>query len=116
MDSKNIANKINDTLAELSLPQIYDYTFFRIETEEGTENYTCLPYQQKKYNKPYSKEELTRAIQPTKNFAPGPDKIHNEILKHLPPERLHSLLVLYNNVWQKEYFPEKWFESTIMSI
>ena len=44
--------------------------------------------------KPFSTEELTRAIQATKNSAPGPDKIHNEALKHLPPEGLDSLLAL----------------------
>ena len=44
---------------------------------------------------PFSKEELTRAIQATKNSAPGQDKIHSEIMKHLPPEGLDSLLVLY---------------------
>ena len=48
--------------------------------------------------------------------APGPDKIHNEMLKHLPLEGLNSLLVLYNKIWQQVYFPEKWLESTIIPI
>ena len=43
----------------------------------------------------------------TKISAPGPDKIHNEILKHLAQEGLDSLLVLYNKNWQQGYFPEK---------
>ena len=46
------------------------------------------------YNKPFSKEQLTRAIQATKKSAPGPDKIHDNMMKHLPPERLDSLLAL----------------------
>ena len=60
-----------------------------------TENYTIEPYQQRKFIKPFSEEELSRTIQATKNSAPCPDKIHSEMLKHLPPERLDSLLVLY---------------------
>ena len=50
---------------------------------------------------------MTQAIQSTKNSASGPDKIHNEMLKHLPPEELDSLLVLYNKIWQQRYFPKK---------
>ena len=68
------------------------------------------------YNKPFSKEELSQAIQATKKYAPGPDKIQNEMLKHLPAEGLDSLLVLYNKIWQQGYFPEKWLESTIKPI
>ena len=62
------------------------------------------------------KNELTRAIHATKNSAPGPDKIHNEMLKHLPPEGLDSLLVMYNKIWQQGYFSEEWLESTIIPI
>ena len=68
------------------------------------------------YNKPFSKEELSREIQVTKIFAPGPYKIHNEMLKHLPPEGLDSLLLLCNKIWQHGYFPEKWLESIIIPI
>ena len=59
------------------------------------------------YNKPFTKEELTRAIHATENSAPGPDKIHSEMLKHLPPEGLDSLLVMYNKIWQQGYFSEE---------
>ena len=67
-------------------------------------------------HKPFSNEELSRAIQATKNSAPGPDKIHSEMLKHLPPEGLESLLALYNKIWQQGYFPEKWLEPTKITI
>ena len=53
------------------------------------------------YNKPFSKEELFRAIQVTKKSAPGPEKIYREILKHLPPEGSDSLIVLYKTIWQQ---------------
>ena len=65
------------------------------------------PTNKESYNKPFSKKELTRAIQATKNSAPGSEKIHNEKLKHLPPKGLDSLLTLYNRIWQQRYFPEK---------
>ena len=65
------------------------------------------------YNKPFSKEELTQAIQSTKTSPTGPDKIHNEMLKHFWPERLDSLLALFNKIWQQGFFPEKGLEFTI---
>ena len=68
------------------------------------------------YNKPFSKKELSRAIQATKNSAPGREKIQNEMLKLLPPEGLDSLLVLYNKLWQQGYFPENWLEFTRIPI
>ena len=61
------------------------------------------------YNKPFTKVESTRAIQATKNSAPGLNKIRNEMLKHLPPVGLDSLLVMYNKIWQQGDFPEEWF-------
>jgi hypothetical protein len=36
------------------------------------------------YNLPITINELTKCINKTKNTAPGPDKIHNEIMRHLP--------------------------------
>ena len=69
------------------------------------------------YNRSFSKEELTRTIQATKkNSTPGPDKIHNEMLKHHPPERLDSLFALYYKIWQQGYFSEKTLESTVIPI
>ena len=59
---------------------------------------------------------MTRAIHATKNFAPGPDKIHKEMLKYLPPEGLDSLLFMYNKILLQGYFPEEWLGSTIIPI
>ena len=42
--------------------------------------------------------QLTRAIQGTKNSAPGPDKIHIQMLKHLPPEGLDPHVALWKKI------------------
>ena len=59
---------------------------------------------------------MTRATQTTKNSAAGPDKIHNGMLKHLPPEGLDSLLALCNKTWPEGYFPEKSLASTLIPL
>ena len=91
---KSIANKIDNTLAELSLLQNYDSTFLELTQKEEQKTIHVNHTNKENYKKPFSKEELSRAIQNTKNSAPDPDKIHNEMLKHLPLEGLDSLLAL----------------------
>ena len=85
------------------------------QREEQKTTHVMYPNREN-YNKPFTKEELTRAIQATKNSAPGPCKINNEMLKHLPPVGLDSLLVMYSKIWQQGYFPEDWLESKIIPI
>ena len=85
-DSKSIANKFGDTLAELSLPQNYDSTFLKLKQREEHKTIHVNHTNKENFNCPFSKEELSRAIQATDNSAPGPDKIPSEMLKHLPPE------------------------------
>ena len=98
-DSKKIANKIGDTLTKLHFPQNCDSFFLELK-QKGEEKTIHVKQTNKgKYNKPFSKVDLTRAIQATKNSAPGPDKIQNEMLKHLPTEGLDFLLALYNKIW-----------------
>ena len=72
---------MSDTLAELSLPQNYDSTFLELKQREEQKTIHVNHSNRENYNKPFTKEELTRAIHATKNFAPCPDKIHNEMLK-----------------------------------
>ena len=47
-DTKRIANKIDDTLAELYFPQNYDSTFLELKQKKKHKNYTCGSHQQRK--------------------------------------------------------------------
>ena len=94
-------------IAKLSFRQIYDSTFLEWKRKEEQKTIHVNHINKENYNKPSSKEELIRVTQATKNSAPGPDKIHSEMLKHLPPDGLDSRLALYNKLWQQAFFPEK---------
>ena len=48
--------------------------------------------------------------------AEGPDKIHYQLLKHLPPESLSLLLDIYNYIWQSGNFPDCWSEAAVIPI
>ena len=115
-DTKSIANRIGDVLAELTFPQKYDHTFPELKQKEKQKTKQVNHTSKEKYNELFSKEELTRAFEAAKNPAPGPDKIHNEILKHLLPEGLDSLFALYNKIWKQGYFPGKWLEFIIIPL
>ena len=96
--------------------QNYDPTFLELKEKEEQKTIHVNHTNKQTYYKPFPKEELSRAIQATKSSALGPDKSHNEMLKHLPSERLDSLFVPHNKIWQQGDFPEKWLESTTIQI
>ena len=48
--------------------------------------------------------------------AEGPDKIHYQLLKHLPPDSLSLLLDIYNYIWRTGDFPQCWSETIVIPI
>ena len=53
--------------------------------------------------------ELEKALpQPKNKPAPGPDKVSNDMLKHLGPQTKKNLLQLFNASWQTSNIPKTW--------
>ena len=48
--------------------------------------------------------------------AAGLDDIHYQILKHLPPDALETLLNIINEIWRPGRFLEDWHKAVIISI
>ena len=48
--------------------------------------------------------------------APGPDGIHNNLLKHLPDDTLKILKETLNKIWICTDFPQKWRAATVIPI
>ena len=48
--------------------------------------------------------------------APGPDGIHNNLLKHLPEDRLKILKEILNKIWTSADFPHQWRAATVIPI
>ena len=51
------------------------------------------------YNKPFRLRDLRRSIMKAKPCAPGPEGIHNNLLKHLPEDTLKILKEILNKIW-----------------
>lgn len=68
------------------------------------------------YNQPFTMCELEVALGSKKQSAPGPDKIHYEMLRHLSPESLGHLLTFFNHLWMASAFPQCWKRAHIIPL
>ena len=66
------------------------------------------------HNKPFRLRDLRRSILKAKPRAPGPDGIHNNLLKHLPEDTLNILKEILNNIWIFGDFPPQWRAATLI--
>ena len=68
------------------------------------------------YNNPFNLFELKEAINKSHDTAIGPDEMHYQMLKHLPPKSLQALLDIFNDIWETGKFPESWELSTVIPV
>jgi len=68
------------------------------------------------WRRPFSLDELRDAISKSHDSAVGPDDIHYQMLKHLPPNAVNALLETLNNIWFAGNFPPSWRTSTVIPI
>ena len=102
-DSKSTANKIGNISPNYLFHKIMTPHFQNWNKGKNRRLYLWTTPTKKIIISLSQKSSFSRTIQATKNSAPGPDKTHSEMLKHLPPEGLDSLLVLCNKIWQQGY-------------
>ena len=69
-----------------------------------------------KFNSNSTEDELKSSLNRAHDTAEGPDKIHYQLLKHLPAESMSLLLDIYNHIWQTGDFPECWNEAIVIPI
>ena len=68
------------------------------------------------YNKNFSEDELKSSLIRAHDTAEGPDKIHYQLLKHLPAESKSLLLDIFNYIWRSGNFPKCWSEAIVIPI
>jgi potassium voltage-gated channel Eag-related subfamily H protein 8 len=61
-------------------------------------------------------DELLSALKRTRDTSPGPDAIHNQMLRHLPSSALSFLLSMYNRICIEGSFPSRWGEAIVVHI
>ena len=68
------------------------------------------------YNKSFTMEELNMAISNMNDSSPGPDNIHNKMIKNLPPNLRDHLLKNLNWFWKCGSLPKQWKQAIIIPI
>ena len=64
-----------------------------------------------------NKAELDKALKMLKlRKAPGPDRVHNEMLKNIGDTAKSALLLLFNKTWRSGVIPKAWKVATITPI
>ena len=68
-------------------------------------------------NCPFNTKEFEKALKTLKDKkSPGPDKITNEMLKHIGTKAKSKLLGIFNNSWKTGHVPQSWREADMVPI
>ncbi|GBM93400.1 hypothetical protein AVEN_151655-1 [Araneus ventricosus] len=115
-DAKEIANVIGQTLSETSSESSYPNNFIAFKKCEEQKSVDFLPSYAEDYNSTFSYHELKDALRKSNPTSPGPDQIHNNMLKHLGESSLLTILLLFNRIWQERVFPLSWLKAIVVPI
>jgi hypothetical protein len=115
-DRKDIANTLAETMSHNSSSGHYSEKFqrFKIKAEQTVLNFRSDNTEN--YNLAFSIDELRESLEQAHNTAVGPDEIHYELLRKLPECAMHTLLNIFNNIWETGHFPANWHLATVIPI
>jgi len=112
----DIANSLGQTFSNNSSSNNYSTKFQGFRNQAENQHLKFKSNNLETYNNPFSFDELQDAISKSHDSAVGPDDIHYQILKHLPPNAVNTLLQALNNIWFAGNFPRSWRTSTVIPI
>ena len=98
-DPKDIANEHAAVFTDNSSFAHYSATFQARKEQEEKVKIDFTSDNTEVYNKHFRLRDLKWSIMKAKPRAPGPDGMHNNLLKHLPEDTLKILKEILNKVW-----------------
>ena len=113
---KDIADTLAETFSTNSSSKNANKQFLNHKTKTEKQKLNFKSENTESFNRLFSLPELTEAIQRSHNTTVGPDEIHSEFLKQLPPKSLDYLLNALNDIWKNSRIPESWKLATIIPI
>ena len=113
---KDIANEHAAVFTDIFSTARYSATFQAIKEQEEKVKIDFISDNTEVYNKPFRLRDLRRSIMKAKPRAPGPDGIHNNLLKHLPQDTLKILKEILNKIWISADFPQQCRAATVIPI
>ncbi len=116
-DRKKISDAIGLALTKNSSDIFYDTEFLNYKHKSERQPISFNSDNLEYYNTSITLFELKQAVHCCHDSSPGPDTVHYQFLKRLPPESLELLLKLFNDVFNgKCPFPASWREAIIIPI
>jgi len=112
----DIANSLGPTFSNNSSSNNYSTKFQGFSNQAENQHLKFKSNNLETYNNLLSLDELRDAISKSHDSAVGPDDIHYQMLKHLPPNAVNTLLGTLNNIWFAGNFPPSWRTSTVIPI
>ena len=97
---KDIADTLGDAFSKNSSNSNYPKEFQNYQKYQEKIKLNFKSSNNEEYNNPFNLDELKDAINKSHDTATGPDEIHYQMLKHLPPKSLKTLLAIFNDIWE----------------
>ena len=113
---KDDANEHAAAFRDNSSSAHYSATFQAIKEQEETVKIDFTSDNTEVYNKPFRLRDLRWSIIKAKPHAPGPDGIHNYLLKHLPEDTLKIIKGILNKIRISAYFPHQWRAASVIPV
>ena len=113
---KVIANEHAAAFADNSSSAHYSTKFQTIKAHNDRARIDFTSDNTDVYNNPFRLRDLRRSILKAKPRAPGPDGIHNNLLKYLPEDIIKIIKEILNNIWISGDFPPQWRAATVIPI
>ena len=116
MQPFEVANEIAEAFAGKCSDTGADPLFLLHKRRQEARTVDFFTTDQLSYNQPFTLVELRSAISSLRKVSEGPDKIHNEMLRHLPDAAVEALLGAFNRLWEGGEFPRSWRDATVIPI
>lgn len=115
-DPKEIAEHLASHFAKESADETYSPEFLTKKAKRERKPIIYPRQRNAAYNEAFNITELIFQLDTLKGTSPGPDEIHNEMLKRLPFYIKKKLLEAFNKIWSTGSFPQNWRESILIPI
>ena len=115
-DKTDIANSLAEQLAFNSSSEKCSKQFLQHKRISEKKKIKFSSSNDEYYNRVFCEDELKSSLARAHDTAEGPDKIHYQLLKHLPTESMALLLDILNYIWQSGNFPDCWREATVIPL
>ena len=113
---KDVANEHAAEFTGKSYSAHYSATFQSIKEQDEMVKINFTSGNTEFYNKPFRLRDWRQIIMRAKPRTPGPDGIHNNLLKHLPEDTLKNLKDILNKIWISAELPEQWRAASCIPI